>query len=132
MVPIVIWAVMDRARGTGSCLPKRLDGFALEGGLLGVGEGVFRFEGGDGGGGKGLGAGLALGGLIAECLELLRLAAEAADFDGTWFRDEIAHREILSYAEGWGADAGDGAALRQAAGLEGSGGWIVTRREWCG
>ena len=73
--------------------------------FFGVGEGVFGLEGGGGGGDKGLGAGFALGGLFAERLELLRLAAQPADLRCAWFGDEIAHTEILSHA----GPASDGA-----------------------
>ena len=72
-----------------------LNGFALEGGLLGVGEGVFCLDVGGVGAG-GLGAGLGLGGLLAECLEFLCLGAEARDLDRAGLGDEIAHGEIFS------------------------------------
>ena len=75
-----------------------LDGFALEGGLLGVGEGVLGLEGGDGLGGLGLCAGVGLGGLFAHGLELLGLAAEAADLEGAGFGDEVVHGGIFSWA----------------------------------
>src|ERR1700678_909645 len=71
-----------------------LDGFALEGGLLGVGEGVLCLEGGDRRGGRGLGAVVGVGGFFAEGLELLGFATESADFDGAGFGDEIAHKEF--------------------------------------
>ncbi len=73
-----------------------LDGFALEGGFFGVGEGVFGFGGGEGFSGEGLGAGFDFGGFFAGGLEFLGFSAEAAYFDGAWFGDEVAHEEIFS------------------------------------
>src|SRR2546430_2468931 len=35
--------------------------------------------------------------LLAQCLQLLGLGAEAADFDSAGLRDEIAHVEIFSW-----------------------------------
>jgi len=87
-------------RGEDGALEDGLDGFALEGCFLGVGEGVLCLEGGCGGSGEGFCAGLALGGFFAQCLELLRLAAQTANFYTGWFRDQITHREIFSCAVG--------------------------------
>jgi hypothetical protein len=52
-----------------------LDGLALEGGFLGIGEGVFCFGRGLGGGGEGLCTGVDLGGFFAGCLEFLGFSA---------------------------------------------------------
>src|SRR5665213_3481004 len=69
-----------------------LSGLALEGRLLGVGERVFRLEGCGRCSGDWLRAGLALFSLVAERLELLGLAAQAAYFYAG-FGNEIAHRK---------------------------------------
>ena len=73
-----------------------LNGFAVEAGFLGVGEGVFGCEGGVGCLEGWLLASLELGCLFAHGLELLSFAAESADFDGSGFRNEIAHEVIFS------------------------------------
>src|ERR1700743_2346765 len=75
-----------------------LGGFALEGGFLGVGEGVLGFEGRSGIAVSRLGAGFALVHFLAERLELLGFAAQAAYFYAG-FGNEIAHKEILSWLE---------------------------------
>src|ERR1700726_2442239 len=76
-----------------------LDGLALEGGLLGVGEGVLHFDGGGGGSGEGLGSVGVLGGLLAQGLQLLGLAAESADLDCAGLGDEVCHIKVLSKAQ---------------------------------
>ena len=80
-------------------LRGQLDGFALEGCLFGAGEGIFCFHRGCGGSGDWVSAGLCLSSFFAGCLQFLRSSAQSSCLDVGWFRNEIAHREILSRSE---------------------------------
>ncbi len=73
---------------------KNLDCFALEGGLLRVGEGILGLERCHGRSGKGLCAALDVSSFFASRLKLLRRAAHSAYLYGTCFGDEIAHTEF--------------------------------------
>jgi hypothetical protein len=73
----------------------KLDGLALEGGLL-AGKGGLGTEGLCRGAGSGLSAGVDVSGLGAECLKLLLLGAKAGGAGGR-LRGQIAHPVIFSW-----------------------------------